>query len=183
MSNTDISWEETTDPQACNTNDPINYWRVSRDPARTPFQWDNSTFAGFSTTRNKTWLPVNPNYLTINLKLQKEVTRSHYKIYKNLVSMRKIHAFSHGKLETKAISDQVFSFTRSVEGNETYVVLINLSDVNQVVNLPFEGLSDTLTVMETSIQSIKEISSEVTTRAVNLTSYEALVLRSTSSAA
>lgn len=32
----DISWEETQDPQACNTNDTY-YQEVSRDPVRTPF--------------------------------------------------------------------------------------------------------------------------------------------------
>lgn len=48
MSNTEISWADTTDPQACNTNDPINYWKSSRDPARTPFQWDDTSFAGIS---------------------------------------------------------------------------------------------------------------------------------------
>lgn len=33
-----ISWKETVDPQACNT-DPTRYHSFSRDPARTPFQW------------------------------------------------------------------------------------------------------------------------------------------------
>lgn len=32
----DISWEETQDPQACNTNETY-YKTVSRDPVRTPF--------------------------------------------------------------------------------------------------------------------------------------------------
>jgi alpha-glucosidase len=30
----DISWEDTLDPQACNTNDPNNYKDASRDPQR-----------------------------------------------------------------------------------------------------------------------------------------------------
>lgn len=34
----DISWEDTLDPQACNTNDPENFKDASRDPQRTPFQ-------------------------------------------------------------------------------------------------------------------------------------------------
>lgn len=33
----DISWEDTQDPQACNTNNKTHYMLVSRDPARTPF--------------------------------------------------------------------------------------------------------------------------------------------------
>ena len=42
----DISWEDTQDPQACNS-DPEHYLPLSRDRNRTPFQWDNSTNAGY----------------------------------------------------------------------------------------------------------------------------------------
>lgn len=37
MTDGEVSWEETQDPQACNTDDPINYYKSSRDPARTPY--------------------------------------------------------------------------------------------------------------------------------------------------
>ena len=36
----------------------------SRDNARTPMHWDDTTHAGFSS--GIPWLPVNPNYVTIN---------------------------------------------------------------------------------------------------------------------
>lgn len=41
----DISWKETQDPQACNAGEE-HYKEHSRDPNRTPFQWDNTTNAG-----------------------------------------------------------------------------------------------------------------------------------------
>lgn len=45
MENTWLSWDETQDPQGCNAG--VNgYEKASRDPERTPFQWDNTTSAG-----------------------------------------------------------------------------------------------------------------------------------------
>lgn len=41
-----ISWEDTVDPSGCNTDDPVNYWKSSRDPERTPFQWSADKNAG-----------------------------------------------------------------------------------------------------------------------------------------
>ena len=47
MEDTWLTWEETMDPQGCNAGRE-NYAAVSRDPARTPFQWDNTVSAGES---------------------------------------------------------------------------------------------------------------------------------------
>lgn len=46
MLNGFVSWTETKDPLACNTDDPVNFVDVSRDPARTPMQWSNGKNAG-----------------------------------------------------------------------------------------------------------------------------------------
>lgn len=79
MTDGEVTWEETKDPAACNTDDPINYYKASRDPERTPFQWDDSKNAGF-TTGNSTWLPVARNYKEVNVKKQLEAPKSHYKV-------------------------------------------------------------------------------------------------------
>lgn len=75
-----ITWEETDDPQACQTNETV-FQDFTRDPVRTPFQWDDTPNAGFSTAE-RTWLPVHANYQTRNLKAQKEAT-AHFQALSN----------------------------------------------------------------------------------------------------
>lgn len=58
----------------------------SRDNARTPFQWDASEHAGF--TSGTPWLPVNPNYTNINLEEQINREDSVFNFYKQLTSLR-----------------------------------------------------------------------------------------------
>ena len=50
MLDADISYENTMDPWGCNCG-PINYVNCSRDPARTPMQWNGAKNAGFSQVR------------------------------------------------------------------------------------------------------------------------------------
>ena len=61
--------------------------RFSRDNARTPFQWDASDNAGF--TSGTPWLPVNPNYRTINLDAQRNDPDSVWNFYRALIALRR----------------------------------------------------------------------------------------------
>lgn len=105
-----ISWKDTVDPAACNTN-PDVYEKFSRDPERTPFQWDDSPSAGFSGNA-KTWLPVSPDYKNVNVKLQESIERSHLKVYLDLVKLRNSKTLKYGELVTKALTKNVFAILR-----------------------------------------------------------------------
>ncbi|XP_058816116.1 maltase 1-like [Topomyia yanbarensis] len=127
----DISYEDTVDPKGRNVG-PEKYKQISRDPARTPFQWDDSKNGGFSPA-SKTWLPVHPNYREINLHNQMTSDDSTFKFYLNFLHLRKDKIFKKGKLISKAFNENVFVYVRYIprlEGSATALyraVLINLS--------------------------------------------------------
>ena len=63
----------------------------SRDNTRVPFQWDDSENAGF--TKGTAWLPVSPDYHTINLQQQYADSDSVFHYYKKLIALRKDEEF------------------------------------------------------------------------------------------
>jgi glycosidase len=57
-------------PNAINQGGPQNYMTFSRDYERTPMQWNNeSQNAGFTDSSVKPWLPVNENYVDLNVQV------------------------------------------------------------------------------------------------------------------
>lgn len=42
---------------------------ASRDPQRSPLQWNADTNAGFNEKTNLTWLPLHPDYETVNVEV------------------------------------------------------------------------------------------------------------------
>ncbi|XP_058808066.1 alpha-glucosidase-like [Phymastichus coffea] len=133
MEDTWLSWEETQDPQGCNAGQQ-SYETASRDPARTPFQWDDTTSAGFS-TNPKTWLRINDNYRIVNLAAQKAADKSYYKSFLMVSELRKWPAVKDGSLETKLLNDNVFAFSRELAGERSVYVVINVAHQPQTINL------------------------------------------------
>ena len=127
-----FTYQETVDPAGCNAG-PAKYYLKSRDPERTPYQWDNSTSAGFSQT-NKTWLPVNENYKSLNLAAQKREYYSHYVAFKSLSYLKKQPVIANGSLEVDVIDGRVLSVKREL-GNDTVIVMMNFSKNPVTVNL------------------------------------------------
>ena len=153
MTNVHLTWEETVDPQACNTSPEI-YEANSRDPARTPFPWDDSKNAGFS-TGDKTWLPVGQNYKTVNVKAQEAASNSHLKIFRRLTTIRKQPVFRQGTyLGGLTNNENVYAYRRQ-HGNDFAIVLLNFgsSQVNVDVKSMFTTIPDQLNVYTSSLDS------------------------------
>lgn len=105
-----ISWNDTVDPSACNSN-PSIYESLSRDPERTPFQWNDDVDAGFSTAL-KTWLPIAADYKKVNVQRELEIPLSHLNIYKQLKKLRQEATFKHGNVDVKAVQQNVLAVKR-----------------------------------------------------------------------
>ncbi|XP_017868310.1 PREDICTED: maltase A3 [Drosophila arizonae] len=121
-----ISWEDTRDPAACNSNETI-YQQFTRDPARTPMQWSSEANAGFS-TNSSTWLPINPNYVTVNVAAETAADTSHLHLYKQLVELRKSKTLQYGTTRYAAINENVVAIKRALSGQPTYVLVANVLD-------------------------------------------------------
>ncbi|XP_047740571.1 alpha-glucosidase-like, partial [Hyalella azteca] len=108
MEDTFVSFEDSQDPSGCIWG-PDRYMEFSRDPERTPMQWDNSTLAGF-TDGPSSWLPVNENYVTLNVAQQEAADQSCIKNYKQLTTLRKAEVFFSGELAFPVITNEIFSY-------------------------------------------------------------------------
>lgn len=101
MLDTKLSWDETIDPIGCASG--INkYEHFSRDPMRTPMQWNSEISAGFS--KNKTtYLPVYHHHDN-NVEMQQNKNESNLKTYRDLAILRKNPIFRIGNYELTSLN-------------------------------------------------------------------------------
>ena len=97
----------------------------SRDNARTPMQWDDSRYAGFTAADApvEPWLGVNANHTRINAASQMNDPDSVRSYYKALIALRKqLDVIAFGSIEPLAVDHpQVFAYRRRYEGHELLV--------------------------------------------------------------
>lgn len=115
--------------------------RIARDHARTPMQWSDAPQAGF-TTGPRTWLKVNPNYVSINVAAQDTdpPARRHGSVlnyYRQLLRWRKqtpaIHTGTYNDLAPA--HPTIWAFERAHESG-TYITVANVS--GETEQLPFQ---------------------------------------------
>ena len=108
-----------------------------RDNARTPMQWDDSAYAGFSTANP--WIMVNPNYTKINAKDQINREDSVCKYYQKLIKLRhESELIVYGTYDLILDDDKdIYAYIRTL-GDEKLIVYCNFSENTREVELPEE---------------------------------------------
>ena len=109
----------------------------SRDNARTPYQWDGSENAGFST--GTPWIKVNPNYTHINLEADRANGDSIFAFYQELIRMRREDpAIIDGDLRFLLDDhEEILLYTRACI-RQTLLVVANYSEKNVHFSIPEE---------------------------------------------
>jgi len=149
MTTGEIPLEEAQDPLAKNW---LKYpeWIIedvdllpNRDNCRTPMQWSNEETAGFSSA-NTTWLPVQENFTSINVKDQLQDRTSLLQTYKSLLGLRKQYpALKNGTMEfidKKDLPEKVLAYKRNNK-EQSVTVHLNFSDEDIVFNTNLEPTS------------------------------------------
>ena len=139
-----------------------------RDNARTPMQWDDSAYAGFSTTNP--WIMVNPNYTKINAKDQINREDSVFKYYHKLIKLRhESELIVYGTYDLILDDDKdIYAYIRTL-GDEKLIVYCNFSENTREVELPEEFVNKKVL--------ISNYSDAKANQKITLRPYEALVIQ------
>ena len=117
-----IPLEEVKDPQGLNMPDK----NLSRDPARTPMQWDANLNAGF--TKGKPWLRLDRHFPARNVSQQTKDHQSLLSLYQRLIKLRQTEAsFLYGSYVPVHADHQMLVYIRRAEGNDAFLIALNLS--------------------------------------------------------
>ena len=144
----------------------INY--KGRDNARTPMQWDDSAYAGFSTA--EPWIMVNPNYTKINAKDQVSREDSVFKYYQKLIRLRhNSDLIVYGTYDLILDDDKdIYAYTRTL-GDEKLIVYCNFSENTREAELPEEFTNGKIFISNYDDAAVNE--------KITLRPYEAIVIQ------
>jgi oligo-1,6-glucosidase len=106
---------------------------MARDNGRTPFQWDTTANAGF--TSGKPWLPVNANYTFVNAAAQEKEETSCLNYFRKLTKLRKDNlALVYGKYTLlDAANKNVYAYTRTLD-EKRFLIVLNFTAAQAIVN-------------------------------------------------
>ncbi|MBW4593244.1 MAG: DUF3459 domain-containing protein [Brasilonema angustatum HA4187-MV1] len=122
---------------------------VGRDCERTPMLWDDSANAGFCLESVQPWLPITHDYSSINVKAQKQNSRSFLSLTRALLRLRRQQsALQLGDYMSLYSPPEVFCYRRFNETSEL-VVALNFSSEYQEWILPVEFRNQSTVLLST----------------------------------
>ena len=126
-----------------------------RDNARTPMQWDNSAYAGFSIMTP--WLPVHPKYKQINVAHDHQSAHSIQAFLKTFLSLRKQHhAFFEGALTYRHLHPKIYAYERTTK-EEGLLILTSFADHPVTITMNDHDSWDALLTNHPSLKWQKKI--------------------------
>lgn len=120
----------------------------SRDNARTPMQWNSKENSGF--TSGNPWLPLNPNFMAINVADQEKDEQSILNYYRDIIRFRKQNpVLVYGDYECLLKEHPDLFVYRRWDETAEFLILHNMSDVPQ--NCPIEIQAGSFELCKTNI--------------------------------
>jgi alpha-glucosidase len=169
----EIGMLTTTPTRREDVKDPIGItgWpqQKGRDGERTPMQWNPGPQAGFSTNPH-TWLPIPPNYKTINVATESAQPASQLNWFKQLIRLRRdipaLHSGTMTMLDTT--NPDVLSYIRTTGSAPAVVVAMNFTATPKTITLDLSHSGVTGTTVRTLAADDASLASTTTLKSVTL---------------
>jgi alpha-glucosidase len=98
-----------------------------RDCQRTPMQWTSEApYAGFTSSTAKPFLPLSDIWPELNVEQQQNASRSHLKLFQQLVKLRQQSPFYGGYQKKVVATKELYAFVRWLE-TSIYLIVININ--------------------------------------------------------
>jgi alpha-glucosidase len=122
MRDVPVPLSDIRDPQGLNMPGK----NLSRDPARTPMQWDNSPNGGFSIA--KPWLQTDKRFHRINVASEMNNPYSNLTFFKRLIDLRQSEkSLMIGDYKPFFTNNQMMAYYRKTDDDPGFLIVLNLS--------------------------------------------------------
>jgi alpha-glucosidase len=122
MRDVPIPPSEVRDPQGLNMPGK----NLSRDPERTPMQWDDTRNSGF--TSGEPWLRMDRAFRRRNVAGQENNEYSHLCLYQKLIRLRQQEpSLMTGAYKPVYSDTQLLAYIRQAEGHTGFLIVLNLT--------------------------------------------------------
>ena len=167
MRDVPIPLDEVQDPQGLNMPGK----NLSRDPARTPMQWDDSEKAGFSDV--KPWLRLGSTFPRENVEIQKQDRYAYLSLYKKLIKLRQSEpALKVGEYKPIHSDNQLISYKRASNEGDSFIIILNLSHRPCYFNPDKTDIKGTI-----EVATIPELEGTEVGETINLSGDEGIIIR------